>query len=99
MNHYSSSYATPGLPKPKGPKPCDCGMRLIHEDIFNLVKGAILRCGHCNSLIWYDETFWPDMENTYIRWSNMNGCAPLKISIWMLRYLFAEELAQANGTI
>ena len=85
-----SPYPQPPA-KPKN-KTCDCGMKLTHEDILALVHGQILRCGHCNSLIWYDETFWPDMENTCIRWSKMDGCEPLKISIWMMRYLFDGEL-------
>jgi len=73
---------------------CDCGMRLLHEDILALVHGEILNCGHCNSLIWFDETFWDgkdSMEYHYIRWTKPNGVPPLKISIWMLRALLAED--------
>ena len=84
VNQFSSSYNA--VPRPKN-KVCDCGMRLTHEDILAVIRGQILRCGHCNSLIWFDETFWPDMENQYIRWSKMDGAEPLKISIWMMRYL------------
>lgn len=90
LNSYNAPFY------PKGPnrnkKSCECGMGLVHEDILCLVHGEVLRCGHCNSLIWFDETFWPDMENYYIRWSKMDGCKPLKISIWMMRYLFDAEL-------
>lgn len=98
FNTYNiSPYPKPPA-KPKN-KACDCGMRLTHDDILNLLHGQILRCGHCNSLIWYDETFWPDMENTHIRWSKMDGCEPLKISIWMMRYLFDHELPKAEVAV
>lgn len=81
-------------PATKKESSCDCGIRLLHEDILALVHGEILNCGHCNSLIWFDETFWDgkdSMEYHYIRWSKANGAPPLKISLWMLRDLLRED--------
>lgn len=69
------------------PKSCDCVMRLAERELARVLQGEILRCGHCNALVWFDETFWPDMEYQYIRSSKPCDTLPLKISVWMVKGL------------
>ena len=65
---------------------CECGKRVTRADIKALMEGEVLKCGYCNSLVWFDENSWAtrgDMSYHYIRW----GTDPqnhLRISFWFL---------------